>query len=34
MVDWIWRLYNVAFESGVEPEDWRCPVIVPLYKGK
>ena len=34
VVDWIWRLCNMAFESGVVPEDWRSPVIVPLYKGK
>ena len=24
----------MAFESGVVPEDWRCVVIIPLYKGK
>ena len=34
VVDWIWRLCNMAFESGVMPEDWRYAVIVPLYKGK
>ena len=34
MMDWIWRLYNTAFESGGVPEDWRSAVIVPLYKGK
>ena len=34
MVDWIWRLCNMAFESGVVHEDWRSAVIVPLYKGK
>ena len=34
LVDWIWRLCNMAFESGVESEDWRSAVIVPLYKGK
>ena len=34
VVDWIWRLYNMAFESGVVPEDWRSSVIVSLYKGK
>ena len=34
VVDWIWRLYNMAFESGVVPEDWRSAVIVPVYKGK
>ena len=34
MVDWIWRLCNIAFESGVVPEDWKSSVIVPLYKGK
>ena len=34
VVDWIWRLWNIAFENGVQPEDWRFAVIVPLYKGK
>ena len=34
VVDWIWRLCNMAFESGVVPEDWRSAVIIPLYKGK
>ena len=33
VVDWIWRLCNMAFESGVFSEDWRS-VIVPLYKSK
>ena len=32
VVDWIWKLCNMAFESGVVPEDWRSAVIVPLYK--
>ena len=31
VVDWIWRLLNIALESGVLPEDWRSVVIVPLY---
>ena len=34
VVEWIWRLCNMAFESGVVPEDWRSAVIVPLYKSK
>ena len=34
MVDWIWRVCNMAFESGVVPKDWRSAMIVPLYKGK
>ena len=34
VVDWIWSLCNMAFESGVVHEDWRFVVIVPLYKGK
>ena len=34
MVDWIWRLCNVDFDSGPVPEDCRSAVIVPLYKGK
>ena len=32
MVEWIWRLCNIDFESGVVPENWRSTVIVPLYK--
>ena len=34
VVDWIWRLCNVAFESDVVSEDWRFFVIVPLNKGR
>ena len=34
VVDWIWRLYNMAVESGVVPDDWRTAMVVPLYKGK
>ena len=34
VVDWIWNLCNMAFETGVVPKDWRPAVIVPLYKGK
>ena len=34
MVDWIWKLCNMGFESGVVPEDCRSTVIVSLYKGK
>ena len=32
VVDWIWWLCSMAFESGVVAEDWRSAVIVPLYK--
>ena len=34
VVDWIWMLCNMAFESDVVPEKLRSAVIVPLYKGK
>ena len=34
VVDWIWRLCNMAFESDVVPKDWRSAVIATLYKGK
>ena len=36
VVGWVCRLCNMAFESGVVPEDWRSALIVPLYncKGK
>ena len=33
VVDWISRLCNMVFESGVVPEDWGSALIVPLYKG-
>ena len=32
VVDWIWKLCNMAFKSGVVPEDLRSAVIVLLYK--
>ena len=34
VVDWIWRLFNIAFVSDIVPEDWSSAMIVPLYKGK
>ena len=34
VVDWIWRMCNMAFESGVVHEDWTSVVIVSQYKGK
>ena len=34
VVDWVCRLSNMAFESGVVPEDWRSAMTLPLYKGK
>ena len=34
VVDLIWKLCNMVFESVVLPEDWRSVVISPLYKSK
>ena len=34
VVDWIWKLCNIAFESDVVPEDLGSAVVVSLYKGK
>ena len=34
VMDWIWRLCNIAFEIGVVAENWRSDVIVSLHKGK
>ena len=34
VVDWIWKLCNMTFESIAVIEDWRSAVIVPLCKGK
>ena len=33
VIDWIWRMCNMVFESGVVSGDWRSAVIVLLYKG-
>ena len=30
VVDWIWKLCNMAFESGGVAGDWRFAVIIPL----
>ena len=34
VVDWIWSLCNMAFESYVVHGEWRYVVTVPLYKSK
>ena len=34
VVDLIWRLCIMAFESDVVPEDWRSAMTVPVYNGK
>ena len=34
VVDCIWRLCSIAFESVVVSKDWIFAVIVPRYKGK
>ena len=34
VVDLIWKLCNMDFESDVVPEDLRSAVIVSLHKGK
>ena len=34
VVDWIWKMCNMAFEIGVVPQELRSAVIVPLHKGK
>ena len=32
VVNWIWSLCSMAFESDVVPEGWRYTVIVPKKK--
>ena len=32
VADWIQRLFNMAFESDVRPEDWRSAVLFLRYK--
>jgi len=34
VIEWLVRLLNVCFVSGVVPVDWCSACVVPLYKGK
>jgi len=34
VIEWLVRLFNVCFLSGVVPSEWCEACIVPLYKGK
>ena len=34
VVDWIFCLCKLAWESSVVPEDWKKGIIIPIYKGK
>ena len=34
MLELLVRLFNLSFDMGVVPMDWRGACIVPLYKGK
>ena len=34
VIDWIWSLFNIAFESDDMLEDWKSAMIFPLCKGK
>ena len=34
VVDWIWRLFNMVFEGGLVPKEWRSAVILLLNIGK
>ena len=34
IVEWLVRLLNLCFVSGMVPIEWRSACIVPLYKGK
>ena len=34
VVDWIWRLFVMAFEEGEVSENWNSVVTVPLYRVK
>ena len=34
VMEWIWKLHNMAFEIDVVPDDGRSAVIVSVYKGK
>ena len=32
ITDWLLRIFNRCWESGVVPEDWRATCIDPIYK--
>ena len=29
-LEWVWKLYNIAFESAVVPDNWRTTMIIPF----
>ena len=33
-VQWLTTLFNLIFKTGKMPDQWRCSVVVPLYKSK
>ena len=33
-LEWLVRLFNICFDVGVVPMDWRGAFIVPVYKWK
>ncbi len=33
MIEWVWKMFKLAWEEGNVPGDWRL-IIVPLYKRK
>ena len=34
VLDWVRKLCNMIYESGIVPDDWRSAVIFLLCKGK
>ena len=34
VVEWLVRLFNIWFEAGEVPADWRTAAIVSIYKEK
>ena len=32
VVDWMAKVFNMVWQEGVAPGDWRYAVIVPVYK--
>ena len=31
---WLSRIFNICWERGEVPRDWRAAVVLPVYKGK
>ena len=32
VIEWLYKIYNMVWRTGVTPEDWQRAIIVPIHK--